>query len=167
MDPLSLKMILFAAFSAPVTGSKRMSLITTTSFDAVQAMSEVFDPMLGSSRNIQIAKFILQVVGPHCRSLQHSILSQMVQLDHDDEEVNSFFEHSMDMNVMRLAVGMCAIDDTVFGVAIGNTAFILLNNSVLSRGGQKRKQLTPSSALAWRFTLSTATERLFQINGLV
>eukprot|EP00579_Thalassiosira_antarctica_P025568 CAMPEP_0202023022 /NCGR_PEP_ID=MMETSP0905-20130828/50904_1 /ASSEMBLY_ACC=CAM_ASM_000554 /TAXON_ID=420261 /ORGANISM="Thalassiosira antarctica, Strain CCMP982" /LENGTH=785 /DNA_ID=CAMNT_0048585307 /DNA_START=386 /DNA_END=2743 /DNA_ORIENTATION=- len=126
MDPLSFNTILVAAFS-------------NTSATGTQLLFEILDLDFVSSRDFQIAKFLLQGDNNACGSLKHIMLSQMSHLDDDDYFLRGFVQHSLDLEVMRLAVSIDDDDDD--DNDLQSTVFVVLNNFILSKGGHRRQNM--------------------------
>jgi len=93
-------------------------------------------------------------------SLKDTMIAQMSNLD--DEEGTSgclrgFIKHSLDIEVMRLGCSIMdaeEVDDDFYSLNLKDAAFILLNNTILSKGSRRRQKMTNTDDPLYRHTMA-------------
>ena len=146
MDPLSFATILAAAFS-------------NSSEESARLLFDLLDIDLVLRRDFQIAAYILR--GDNT-TVQHSLLNQISYLLDDESNENfyaGFFQHSLDLEVMRLAMSFG--DDFVDMNGLKESAFIMLHNSILVKGSNRRQRMTTDDPI---YTLGMECHAIYTEN---
>ena len=135
IDPMSLKAIIGAAFSE-ISPDEEHDLFGAIDFGH-------------TSRDFQIFKYILMCNAGPLTFMKHDVLQAMTNMNYDGDGgcrfLRLFFQHSLDIEIMKLALSLNGDFGDEYDDQLKQSALILLNNTILSEGGRRRPALHDSN----------------------